>query len=483
MNRLQHIIISPLKKYRRLSVEKKSVIWYTIRNVMQKGISFLTIPIITRLLTTDEYGIYSVFLSWRDIIIIFATLNLFCGVYTKILVDHKDTESECTSAIQWLGTTISLIYLLVYFCFREPINNLLGYDTPTMLMLFGYYIFYPAFSLWCTKQRIDNNYILMVIVTIIVSVFIPLLSICLILFTSLRQYGPIWGTLIVYIVFGSFFFILNTYKGKVIYDKLIWRYAIKYNVPLIPHYLSMIVLGQSDRLMIKYFEDDSKAGIYSLAYQISSMMNIVFNAINSAFVPRAYRLMKEKKTDVLNNESMKLAIGALLISSLGIIIAPECVLIMGGKNYNEAIYVIPAVCMAVFVRFVYSFFCNYEFYFSKTRNIMMASAIAAVINIVLNWIFIPIFGYFAAGYTTLVGYLFLFVFHYLFAQKISTDNFGKKAYNNKSILFIVLITCILSVILPVLYLFIIIRYTLIILFAIFCFIRRKSIIALFKSVG
>ena len=56
----------------------------------------------------------------------------------------------------------------------------------------------------------------------------------------------------------------------------------------------MIILGQSDRLMIKCFEGNSNVGIYSLVYQVSSMMNVVFNVINSSFIPRACKLMKEK---------------------------------------------------------------------------------------------------------------------------------------------------------------------------------------------
>ena len=97
-----------INKYRSMAVQAKASIWYTICNFFQKGISFIAVPIYVRLLTTDEYGDWSVFQSWRDILIIFASLNLFSGVYTKTLVDNKDDRDRYTSSMQGLGTIVSL---------------------------------------------------------------------------------------------------------------------------------------------------------------------------------------------------------------------------------------------------------------------------------------------------------------------------------------------------------------------------------------
>ena len=473
--------INPLIQYKRLSIEKKSVIWYTLCNILEKGIAFITIPIITRMLTTDEYGVYSVFISWKDIFIIFTTLNLYCGVFTKVLVDRKDDQDAVTSSVQWLGSCISLFFLVLYLCFKNPINRLLGFGTETMLLLNAYYFFYPAFSLWCTKQRVNNKYIMMVVGTLIVSFFTPVVGIALITITNLRERGVIWGYLIVYIAAGVVFYIINTAKGRKIYDKELWMYCVSYNVPLIPHYLSMIALSQSDRLMIQYFEGNSKAGIYSLAYQVSSMMNIVFNAINSAFIPRAYGMLKDGAVKKLNAESVKLIYAAFSLSAFGIVIAPECVMILGGKAYGEAIYVIPAVCFAVFIRYVYGFFNNYEFYFAETKKIMIASTLAAIINIVLNWIFIPIAGYFAAGYTTIVGYGFLYLFHYRLSKNICREYYGVNGFSDKFVIGVLVITLVASAVLPVLYGLPVLRYLIIAGLIIIGIIKRNDIIKLIRK--
>ena len=66
-----------LNKYRSMPIGARAAAWYTICNLLQKGIMFIVVPIYTRMLTTAEYGTYTIFQSWKDIIIIFTTLNLY----------------------------------------------------------------------------------------------------------------------------------------------------------------------------------------------------------------------------------------------------------------------------------------------------------------------------------------------------------------------------------------------------------------------
>ena len=74
------------KKYRSMPVQVKASLWFLICSFLQKGISTVSTPIFTRLLSTAEYGQYNVFNSWLGIITIFVTLNLSAGVYTQGLV-------------------------------------------------------------------------------------------------------------------------------------------------------------------------------------------------------------------------------------------------------------------------------------------------------------------------------------------------------------------------------------------------------------
>ena len=91
---------------------------------------------------------------------------------------------------------------------------------------------------------------------------------------------------------------------------------------------------------------------------------------------------------------------------LGVIaVAPEIIGIMAGASYAEAAAVVPSVAMSILLLFYSQLFINVEFYYEEKTLLVWGSIGAAVLNIGLNWWLIPIFGYVAAGYTTLISYI------------------------------------------------------------------------------
>ena len=97
--------------------------------------------------------------------------------------------------------------------------------------------------------------------------------------------------------------------------------------------------------------------------------------------------------------------------------APEVIRVFAGKKYMDAIYVIPPVAASVFFIFLYSLFSTIEYYYQKTGFIAIATCVCAVLNLVLNYFGIKMYGYYAAGYTTLICYVCLAFFHYIFYKK------------------------------------------------------------------
>ena len=471
-----------LEKYKNMPVQAKASIWYAVCNFFQKGISFIVVPIYIRLLTTGEYGEWNIFQSWRDILIVLASLNLYAGVYTKTLVDNKNDRDRYTSSMQGLGTLITIGLLAVYVFARAWVNPLIGLNTPYMLLLFLYFIVYPAFSFWGTRQRVEYKYKSMVVVTAIVSLLTPALSLALFFMTELRELALVLGFLIVQCAIGIIFYVYHFIKGKCFFNKGYWKYAVKFNVPLIPHYLSLIVLGQSDKIMIKYYCGESDAGIYSFPYQIASAINVLITAINGSRVPWMYEQLKAKIYDRIGKITNMLILLMGGIVTFIALLAPEIMLI-GTAEYEEAVYVIPVVTLGVFFTFIYDLYASIEFYYGSTKYVMYASVTGAVLNIILNAIFLPVFGYIAAAYTTLICYIIFMLMHYLFARKvIKEQNISTQIYNNKMIFLFSAVITIVGLGCMATYLFLPVRILLIAAVLIAAFILRKKIIGILKSI-
>lgn len=471
-----------VQKYKSLPVQVRASAWFLICSFLQKGISMITTPIFTRLLTTQEYGEFNVFNSWLSIVTVFVTLNLYNGVFTRGLVKFEEDKERYASALQGMCTFCILIGLAVYCATHNFWNHVFEMTTTQALLMFIMIWSTAVFNFWSVSQRVDFKYRALVIITLISSIAKPTLGIILVRLSDDKVTARILGLAVVEVIVYTGLFVAQLKRGKTLYVKKYWLHALNFNLPLIPHYLSQTVLNSSDRIMIQKMVGADAAGIYSLAYSISQIMTIFNTALLKTIEPWLYKKMKSNRTQDIGRAAY-LSLGLVAVVNLALIaLAPEAVAIFAPIQYHEAIWVIPPVAMGVYFMFAYTFFAVVEFYFEKTKYVTYATMSGAVLNIVLNYICIRIFGYMAAGYTTLVCYMLYTIAHYCFAQKICNEEMdGVKIYNLKTLLLITGAFMISGFLLMLTYNAPIIRYFLLIGACIAAFINRKKIMVLLKN--
>ena len=107
-------IKSFITKYKNIPIEVKASIYYAICSIIQKCIVLITLPLFTRLLTTTQYGEYSIYQSWMSIVIIFATLNLQYGSFDTAMIKFENDRDRYISSVQGLVTLLTLIIFIVY---------------------------------------------------------------------------------------------------------------------------------------------------------------------------------------------------------------------------------------------------------------------------------------------------------------------------------------------------------------------------------
>ena len=441
-----------LEKYKAIPVGVKAALWFTVCNIVQKGISLLTTPIFTRLLTTEQYGEFTLYSSWYQVISIFATLNLFYGVYNNGMTKFSEDRPRFTSALQGLSTVITLGLFAVYLCGMHFWNDLFGLSTLYMVTMFVELLMVPAFNFWSAGQRYSYRYKALIAATLIIALASPLLGFIAVINTEYKAEARVLTVALVQIAVGLVFYILNMMRGKTFFHKAYWKYALCFNIPLIPHYLSSMILGHADRIMIGSMVGKTEAALYAVAYNIALMMNIVINAINSSFTPFMYQTMKSKNYAPFRKTANLLVLLVGAISVMVMTAGPEFIAIIGSEEYKDAVWVIPPVAGSTFFMFLYPIFSNVEFYHDKTKYIMVASCFGAVLNIVLNYWLIPVFGYYAAGYTTLFCYIVYAFAHYFFARGLcKREGIGNQLFDIRQILLACAGVLAAIVLLPLLY--------------------------------
>ena len=467
--------------YRQMSLPVKASLWFIVSNVIQKGISFISTPIFTRLLTTEEYGVFSVYSSWYNIVAIFCTLQLSAGVYNKGMTKWPEARDKLTSSLQGLSTFVTFLFFIVYLVASDFWDNLFGLSSALMLTLFVETLCVPAYNFWAASQRYDYKYKGVVIASILIGVLSPILGVLAVKVSPYKAEARVISYAFVQIVFGVFLYIFNLRKGKCFFDKKMWLYGLSFNLPLVPHYLAQTVLGSSDRIMISKMVGIGQAGIYSVAYTVSTLFSLVTIAINRTYIPYTFKAMKNKEYGSIRKTSLPIALLVCGMCTFAICLGPEIISIVSTSEYYEAKWVVPPVAASTFFSFLYVYFANVEFYYEKTKFVMIASSFAAFLNVLLNYIFIRIFGYIAAAYTTLACYMVLMLIHYVFYCKLCRDyRIGGEMYDVKSMFLLGVLNLLSMFILTAVYDFIVVRYIVICIFVCLIILCRHKIANVFS---
>ena len=453
----------------------KSGAWYTISNFMLKGINFIVMPVFTRLMTKSDFGHYNNFVAWVQVLTIIASLSLNASIY-RAKFDYGKNLVKYISSILVLSTINTLFLYTIIFINSEFFTNLFNMNEKCILFMFIYLCFSPAIDFFQIIERLSFNYKKSVMLSCLISLSVIILSLIFLYNFSDGFVARLLGAYLPQIIVGIIIYIYFINTGHSI-NISYWKYALKISAPFIPHLLAMTILSTTDRVMITHFCGAQNNALYSLAYTCSIPVTVLWNSLNAAFSPWLGEKLFSKDYNSIKKVSIKYILIFAIPVCFIILLAPELLYLMGGKSYLEAKYVMPPVMLGCFFQFIYSMYVNVEQFEKKTFNMAIASVSAAIINLILNFIFIPIFGYIAAAFTTLIGYVFLYIIHYLLVKKIKLDNI----YDTKNIFIIVLIECIFSAFCTILYNFNTIRYIfIIIIMSISCYVGFKNKIYILK---
>jgi O-antigen/teichoic acid export membrane protein len=198
-----------------------------------------------------------------------------------------------------------------------------------------------------------------------------------------------------------------------------WRFGLKFSLPIVPHGVSQVLLAQFDRIMIRSLVSDAAAGIYSLAGNIRLILTVITASVTEAWSTWFYGQMGKKEHGCIRTRATQLC-GLFTILTVGLMaISPEMVLILGGKAYDSAKYVAIPMILDSYILFIYDVIVTGEYYSKKTVYIMLGTMAAAVLNIVLNYVFILQYGFLAAAYTTLFAYVCYLLLHLVISRRLT----------------------------------------------------------------
>lgn len=389
----------------------KAGAWYIASNFISKSILYLCTPLYTRLLTTSEYGQYSNFISWQSILTALITFDLSSSVgIAYIDYKHDLVFKEFISTISICSILIPMIFSFPMLIFSDYFLRIFDLDRTYLKILLLYLCFCNNLQIYQAEQRSRIRYKLSSILTLIVSCGGVALTFLLFFCLQDKLMGIILGN-VLFSAIVNIGILGAVLKNGIVFKWKYVRYALLISFPLIPHILAGTVLGSSDKVMITKLCGSEKTALYSLVFTIAMLVTMFASSINKAWVPWFFDRLSNGD-DVSIKKATRRIFPLLSLSAFFVCLtAPEIIFIIGGKNYLEAVRLMPPLILHCVCNFASTFYINIEFYNKRTFGISAATVISAIVNLILNWIFIRTFGYSAAAYTTLFSSILTLFFH------------------------------------------------------------------------
>ncbi len=437
----------------------KASMWYIIASFLNQGIKFLTIPIFTNIMTVEEYGILGTYNSVLGILNIVLSLSLYSSI-RNAYNDFQDKIDEYISSISIIAI-INLIFVLVLGCVYSYISKN-GLYLLAIIQAFSYtiYMFYN------TKLVFELKYKKSCILTSIPNILSVILGVFSIIYicNSEKYLGRIVPNVIVNLSLAITLLIFIFKRGKVKLNKYYVKYSLAISIPLIFHAISVVILSSSDRLVINYFKGNKATGIYTFCYNFATILGVFIAALENIWLPWFNKRMNSKEENEINSVSKLYVLCFVFITSGIVYFSPEIMKVLAPKEYWGGISMIPIIVLGEYFRFLYTLPVNIEYFYKNTKSMAKVTLAIALLNLILNILFVPIWGASAAACTTLLSYLIFFVVHWRIANKLNC-----KAFNLKSIILLSTILVTLIIVFYFVYNNLVIRIIIFALFSAVCY--------------
>lgn len=396
---------------------------YMLGGILIKGIAFITTPIFSRLMTPEEFGVLNTYLSYEAIIAMiigFQFASSFKSANIEFRSHDNGIQSYFSKIVQLLLlhsaiATVLINILAPFLVDVTGINSILLWNLLVINCLGNALV--TSYNSYVSLKYQYKKYLLLALLNACLNVVISLLLIMTFM-KGEKSLGRILGYVIpsgliaVYIVFIAF----TNAKPRTKLGVEQRKFAYKYCSSLIPVGFSEVMLGQFGRLTVVHNCGYASMGIYSLSYNVYSIIGIIRIAMDYVVGPY-YFDKRQNKDDHTIRTTTRFYSNALAVITAGIMmLSSEIVRILGDiEYYNARKCAIPLVAASYFV-FLCSMISQEEYYKKKIYLVSSVSIIAVIFNVILCVLIIPRYETMGAAFCTLISYLIFMISHCLIVK-------------------------------------------------------------------
>jgi O-antigen/teichoic acid export membrane protein len=430
----------------RLKNTVRHTLIYSISNIAAKAVGVLLIPLYTSKLTLGQFGVWDLL----DVTItILAEIFILGQASAIILVNNSEEFKERKDSSLFSITVFILSISALLVIFIEAVTSLFPsyfentYFPSPYLKLSAYIVLLRVLNnLFLSKVRADEQSGYYTIISVLRILLITGLTVYFVGFAQSGILGILYSA-----AMGEAFTILLLLikvipQMKMRFDRNILSEALKFGLPLVFVTIGYYLLNLSDRYIIKYLLGAEAVGLYGFGYRVAGVLNmLLILPFNLSFTPIAFKIFGQKDdgryfSKMMTYSTFFFVWGFIFLS----LFSKELVNIFSARPDYDSVYLFIPVILLSYVFSGMRLTATLGMLLTKnTKSIAWITIGSALLNIILNFIFIPVYGLMAAAINTLIAYLLF----YIITQRIS-DKYFKIPFENRKLVIMIILGSVLS---------------------------------------
>lgn len=387
----------------------KNTVIIAIGKLSTQIISFLLLPLYTSKLSPAEYGTYDFLVTLSVFLLPVITMLMEESMF-RFLIDAEDLKSK--KRVITATITYTTIGTLLFTIIAGIVMGIMKYEYTVVFLLF--IISNVLIGLSNALARGTGKIKLYSLSNFILGASTIVLNVVFIVSFKLGVNGLLWSNTIANSVTALIVLMklhLPQFISKKDLSKKTMSEMLRYSIPLVPNNLSWIIISLSDRLMLTWMIGTEANGLFSIAYKFPNIIYTCYGFFSTAWKESAAKILKEdNKIQYYNSiyKDIKFFLKAIVLGLIAIM--PFAFPLLVDSSYNEAYIYIPILVISIYYTNMSNFYGGIFTAYKNTKIMGSTTIVAAVLNVLINLIFIPKFGIFAAAFSTLISNVIIFAY-------------------------------------------------------------------------
>ena len=402
---------------------------YGLSTILARIINFLFVPIYTRLLTPESYGVVTEFMAYIAVLQVVLVMGLETGCFrfaNKEGVDPKKVYSNAFVSVFCISAT----FLALMIAFAGPISAALGYEGYSSCIMYvgGILALDSVTAILFAKLRQENKALRFAIFKTIKIITETAANLFLFLWFPKHVASAPWLLNFIpeipdfsYVIFAIFIscivcgllFIPEYLRLSFSLDPKLLRQMLAYSLPLMVAALPGIINDFLDRILFRYFDTNAQAwrsslGLYQAAVKLAVIMNLFIQMFRYAAEPFFFRRAKDKDSRELYASVQEYFTAFCGLVFLGVILYIDVVALILGPQFRSAVGVVPVMLLtSMLLGMLFNVSMWYKLS-GKTNMAIWITLAGLVVTALVIIIFMPKYSYWAAAYGHLASYVVMF---------------------------------------------------------------------------